>query len=159
MMLGVIYINFAPRIGRTTQTSIEGILPPIFVLFFAIAGIELGLQYDSIIEFGLLSIMGITIVFVVYRILGKIAGAFIAGKSMNAPENIQKYLGYTLLSQAGVAIGLAILANNELGQYSNAAYLGAIIISVITITTIFFEILGPIGVRYGLNKAGEAHNT
>jgi Kef-type K+ transport system membrane component KefB len=158
MVLGVIFINFAPRIGRTTKTSIESIIPPIFVLFFAIAGIELGLQYNSLINFGILSMLGIVIVYVVYRILGKIAGAYVAGRTMKAPKKIQNYLGYTLLSQAGVAIGLAILANNELGQYSDAAYLGAIVISVITITTIFFEILGPIGVRYALNKTGEAHD-
>jgi Kef-type K+ transport system membrane component KefB len=158
MVMGVIFINMAPRIGRTAQTSIETVIPPIFVLFFAIAGLELGLQYDSLVEFGILSTLVLIIVYSVYRIVGKIAGAVVAGKSMKASPNIQKYLGFALLSQAGVAIGLAILANNELSAYSETAYLGALIITIITITTVFFEILGPIGVRYALTKAGEAHD-
>lgn len=155
MILGVVFINMAPRIGRIANTNIEGILPPIYVLFFAIAGLELSLRYNSLVEFGLVSTIAVIIVYIVYRILGKIAGAFIAGKSMKAPDNIQRYLGFALLSQAGVAIGLAILINNELSKYSETAYIGALVITIITLTTVFFEILGPIGVKYALTKAKE----
>ncbi len=158
MILGIIFINMAPRVGRTTHTNIETILPPIYVVFFAIAGLELSLQFNSLIEFGIMSTVVIIIVYIVYRILGKLAGAVLAGKALHAPPTIEKYLGFALLSQAGVAIGLAILANNELSAYSDMAYLGALIITIITLTTIIFEIIGPIGVRYALKKAGEIHN-
>jgi Kef-type K+ transport system membrane component KefB len=155
MIMGVGFINIAPQIGRIANTNIEGILPPIYVVFFAIAGLELSLRYDSLIKFGILSTIGIIIVYVVYRIIGKVAGALVAGVSMKAPDNIKKYLGFALLSQAGVALGLAILVNNELSQFSDVAHLGALVITIITLTTIFFEILGPIGVKYALTQAGE----
>jgi hypothetical protein len=157
MIMGLMFINIAPKIGRVANANIEGILPPIYVVFFAIAGLELSLKYESLIEFEILSIIGIIIVYIVYRILGKISGALVAGKSMKAPKSIQKYLGYTLLSQAGVALGLAILVNNELAQYSRVAQIGALVITIITLTTIFFEIIGPLGVKYALNKSGESH--
>jgi len=162
MIMGVSFINIAPQIGRIANSNIEGILPPIYVVFFAIAGLELSLRYDSLVEFGILSTIGIIVVYIVYRIIGKVAGALIAGVSLKAPDNIKKYLGFALLSQAGVALGLAILVNNELAQISdvasNAAHIGALVITIITLTTIFFEILGPLGVKYALTKSGEARD-
>ena len=131
----------------------------MFVVFFAIAGLELSYRYESLIEFGLVSTAGVIIVYIIYRIVGKISGAIVAGILLKAPKNIQKYLGFALLSQAGVAIGLAILVNNELSAHSEVAFLGALVITIITLTTIFFEILGPIGVKYALTKAGEAHES
>jgi len=157
MILGVVFINLTPRIGRITNTSIESILPPLYVVFFAIAGLELSLQYDSLIQFGFVSTIGITLVYISYRIVGKIAGAYVAGRSLKAPEKIQRNLGFALLFQAGVAIGLAIYASNELTGMSDGIRMGALVITIITLTTIFFEIIGPLGVKYALTKAGEAH--
>ena len=157
MIMGIIFINLAPQIGRTTHTSIETLLPPVYVVFFAIAGLELSFQYNSLISFGILSTIGIIIVYIVYRILGKITGALVAGKSLHSSQVIQKYLGFALLSQAGVAIGLAIYASNELSTLSGGEELGALVIAIITLSTIFFEIIGPIGVKYALIRAGEAH--
>ena len=71
---------------------------------------------------------------------------------------IQNYLGFALLSQAGVAIGLAIYASNELSSLPGGERLGAMVITIVTLTTIFFEILGPMGVKFALTKAGEAHD-
>lgn len=158
MVLGIMFINFAPRIGRTTHTSIETILPPLYVVFFAIAGLELYLQYDSLVRFGILIAVGIIIIYIISRIVGKLVGAQVAGRSLKAPVAIQKYLGFALLSQAGVAIGLAIYASNELSELPGGEKLGALAIVIITLTTIFFEIIGPIGVKYALTKAGEAHD-
>jgi Kef-type K+ transport system membrane component KefB len=137
--------------------SIENILPPIYVLFFAIAGLELSFQYDTLVQYGFMSMLGVTAIYIVYRILGKISGALAAGKTLKTPKNIKNYLGFALLSQAGVAIGLAIFASNELSSLSGGEKLGAIIITVITLTTIFFEIIGPMGVKYALTKSGEAN--
>ena len=157
MIFGIIFINTNPQVGRTVNSNIESVLPPIFVIFFAIAGLELSIRYNFLVEFGFFSIIGIVIVYIIYRILGKIAGAFIAGKTMKTSEATQKYLGFALLSQAGVNIGLAILLSNELASHADGMEIGALVISIITITTIFFEILGPIGVKYALTKAGEAY--
>ncbi len=157
MILGIIFINIVPKIGRVTHSTVETILPPVYVVFFAIAGLEVSLQYNSIIKFGIMGAIGIIIVYIISRIIGKIAGAHIAGKSLHTSEAIRKYLGYALLSQAGVAIGLAIFASNELSELPGGEKLGALVITIVTLTTIFFEIIGPLGVKYALTKAGEAH--
>lgn len=161
MILGVVFINLAPRMGKTTQITIETILAPIFILFFAIAGLEINFELFNPSEvIGTISIIVVILIYIIYRTMGKIFGGLLAGKSTNAPVKIQKYIGFALLSQAGVAIGFAILASSELGSELGSAgvTLGTIVITIIAITTIFFEIIGPIGVRYALTKAGEAHD-
>lgn len=157
MVLGLMFINISPRMGKTTRANIETILAPIFVLFFAIAGLEI--RFDVFTE-GVEIALSIIIVYILFRTLGKVLGGSIAGKSVNAPKPIQKYIGFALLSQAGVAIGFAILASNELGDVLtvNELMLGTVTITVITITTIIFEIIGPLGVKYALTEAGEAHD-
>jgi Kef-type K+ transport system membrane component KefB len=157
MVLGLMFINISPRMGKTTRANIETILAPIFVLFFAIAGLEI--RFDVFTE-GVEIALSIIIVYILFRTLGKVLGGSIAGKSVNAPKPIQKYIGFALLSQAGVAIGFAILASNELGDVLtvNELMLGTVVITVITITTIIFEIIGPLGVKYALTEAGEAHD-
>ena len=137
--------------------TIETMIPPIFVLFFAIAGLELWLQLGHVIEFGISSIIAVIIIYIIFRILGKLSGATYAGKLSNSPEKIQRYLGFALLSQAGVAIGLAILVSNEISKLPGGAHLGALVITIIPITTIIFEIIGPIGVKFALIKAKEVY--
>ncbi|MCK5560327.1 MAG: cation:proton antiporter [Thermoplasmata archaeon] len=161
MILGVVFINLSPRMGKTTQITIETILAPIFILFFAIAGLEINFELFNPSEvIGTISIIVVILIYIIYRTMGKIFGGLLAGKSTNAPPKIRKYLGFALLSQAGVAIGFAILVRSELGSELGSAgvTLGTIVITIIAITTIFFEIIGPIGVRYALTKAGEAHD-
>jgi Kef-type K+ transport system membrane component KefB len=160
MILGLVFINIKPRVGNTVHHTIETILPPIYVLFFAIAGLELYMQSSHLVQFvqfGIIGTFAAIIIYIIYRILGKLIGASFAGKIAKAPEKIRHYLGYALLSQAGVALGLAILVSSELRGLEGGEYLGALVITIITISTIFFEILGPISVKYALQRAGEAH--
>lgn len=149
MFLGATFINLVPRIGRTSFEVIDGILPPIYIIFFIMAGLEL--RPDLLIEMGMIGI-----IYIVCRIIGKMSGAFIGSKSAKAEPVIQKYLGFSLLSQAGVAVGLAIMVAGELSSYEGGANLGAMAITVIAATTVVFEIIGPIGVRYAVSRAGEA---
>ena len=157
MIFGIALINLNPNIGRISHSSIENIVPPIFVVFFALAGLELSLQYDWFVQYGIISILGIIIVYIIFRILGKLSGGVVAGKLSKVSQNTQNYLGYALLSQAGVNIGLAILVSNELSPLPHGKSLGILVITLVTITTIFFEIIGPLGVKHALTKAGEAH--
>jgi CBS domain-containing protein len=90
------------------------------------------------------------IVFTVCRTVGKVAGSWFGAGYSGAPAAVRKYLGICLLPQAGVAIGLAILA----GQQFNAD-LGHTIIMVVMTATFFTEILGPMLVKVGVTKAGE----
>ena len=158
MIFGLTLINLDPKIGKISQSSIENIIPPIFVVFFALAGLELSLQYEWFIQYGIISIFGIILIYIIFRILGKLSGGVVAGKLTKVSQNTQNYLGFALLSQAGVNIGLAILVSNELSSLPDGKSLGILVITLVTITTIFFEILGPIGVKHALTKAGEAHN-
>ncbi len=68
---------------------------------------------------------------------------------------IRRYLGFGILSQAGVAIGLALLVKQELSQIPGAEMMGVQVLSTITATSIIFEIIGPLAAKYGLQKAGE----
>jgi Kef-type K+ transport system membrane component KefB len=158
MVFGITLINLNIRVGRTTNSIIENYITPIFVIFFAIAGLELSLQYDWFMKYGIMSIFGIMVFYIIFRIEGKLLGGIFAGKLTDVSKNTQNYLGYALLSQAGVNIGLAILVSNELSGLSGGRSLGILVITLVTITTIVFEVIGPIGVRYSLTRTGEAHD-
>ena len=89
-------------------------------------------------------------------ILGKYYGAWFGARLSNAPKQVKKYLGFCLFSQAGVAIGLAISAQIELSEFgSSGKEIGFILINVITASTFFFQIIGPIATKYALHKANE----
>ncbi len=150
MFLGATLINLVPGIGRTSFEIVESILPPIYIIFFIVAGIKL--RPDLLIEMGMIGI-----IYIVCRTAGKMSGAFIGAKATRAEPVVQKYLGFTLLSQAGVAVGLACMVSGELAAYGEIGQeLGAMAITIIAATTVVFEIVGPIGVRYGITRAGES---
>ena len=70
-------------------------------------------------------------------------------------EKIRRYLGFGILSQAGVAIGLALLVQQELALIPGAEMIGIQVLATITATSIIFEIIGPLAAKYALQKAGE----
>ena len=99
---------------------------------------------------------GDTVFDIVSRSAGKIGGAWISAVLTRAESKIRRYLGIGILSQAGVAIGLALVVKQTLapmGQWG--AKIGALVITTITTTSIVFEIVGPILCKLGLQKAGE----
>lgn len=150
MVLGMFLINIIPAIGRTARDVVENIMLPIYIIFFVVAGISL--RVDLLIPMGLLGV-----IYIICRSVGKIGGASFAAKATRANPKLRRYLGFALLSQAGVAIGLASLVAVELHDYGvEGAHLGALAITVIAATTVVFEIIGPIGVRFAITKAGEA---
>ncbi len=152
MLLGATFINLVPSVGRTSFELIESVLPPIYIIFFIVAGLKL--RPDLMLGMGMIGI-----IYIGCRIIGKISGAFIGAKTTRAEPVVAKYLGLTLLSQAGVAVGLACMVSGELSAYGALGqYLGAVAITVIAATTVVFEIIGPIGVRYAVVRAGEAES-
>ncbi len=116
--------------------------PPLFMLFFVISGAEL--DVTALPTIGLLGV-----IYIVVRALGKYLGAFLGASVVKAPEKIRKYLGITLLPQAGVAIGMAQIVLTELPQY------GAKIQAVVLCATLIYELLGPLATKLALSKAGE----
>ena len=145
MVLGTIVINLNAHVGNRSNELIDNIMTPIFVLFFAAIGME--------IDFSLFrSIWPIVIMYCAGRSIGKLMGCSIGGVLSKSEPKIRRYLGVALLDQAGVAVGLAFLAAQELSGYG----LGDTIITLIATTTAVFGLLSPLAIQYAVKKAGEA---
>ncbi len=145
MSMGFFISNFAPRKSSETFALIQKFSPPIYVLFFVLVGSKLNIWSITGI------VAAIAGVFLVGRTLGKLIGAKAGAALSKAPKTVGKYLPYCLLSQAGVAIGLSIVAGQVFpGDFGN------LVVTVITATTFVVQIFGPIAVKYAVNKAGEA---
>ena len=148
MMIGAIFINFREDAGRTLE-RIDGITPPLYMLFFVISGASLDITIFA--SKGALTLIIIATVYVITRCVGKWLGAYFGSKSMHSEPTVQKYLGYTLFPQAGVAIGLATTANQAFPDPTQASLVLAVILSA----TIIYELAGPIITKIALKKAGE----
>ncbi len=144
MTLGITIANLMPRQSKSVFQLVEKFSPPIYISFFVLAGAHM--------EFGRMDawIIVMIVVFTLLRAAGKILGSWFGARYSAAPAAVQKYLGICLLPQAGVAIGLAILASR---QFNNN--LGHTIIMVVMMATFVMEILGPMLVKIGVKKAGE----
>jgi len=150
LTFGMTLINVFPRIERAGLNILEEILPSIYILFFVVAGSELKLN--------LLPYMGtLGLVYIFCRIVGLSGGAFLSSWISGVDKVIQKYLGVAILSQAGVAVGLAYLVDIHLSTFGMVGKeIGALVITTILSTTIIFELIGPLGVKYAITKAGES---
>ncbi|NSW90761.1 MAG: cation:proton antiporter [Firmicutes bacterium] len=121
---------------------IDKFTPPIYVAFFTLSGADLDL---SILK----SVGLIGIGYIISRSIGKIFGAYIGARIINSPPAVQKYLGITLLPQAGVAIGLSLVAQSALPEF------GASIRTVVLFATLIYELVGPVLTKLALIGAGE----
>lgn len=151
MMIGAMFINLRSDASRVVE-RIDSITPPLYMLFFVISGASLDITIFG--SKGAISIIIIAAVYIVMRCVGKWLGSYASSKATNADENVQKYLGFTLFPQAGVAIGLATTANQTfetLGFKEEASMILAIILTA----TIVYELLGPVITKIALKKAGE----
>jgi Kef-type K+ transport system membrane component KefB/predicted transcriptional regulator len=144
MTLGITVANLMPRQSKATFELVEKFAPPIYISFFVLAGAHM--------EFGRITswMVVMILVYVLCRAAGKITGAWFGGKWSQAPAVVRKYLGICLLPQAGVAIGLAILASQQFGPE-----LGHTIVIVVMTGTFLMEIFGPMLVKAGVKRAGE----
>jgi Kef-type K+ transport system membrane component KefB len=149
MALGMTMINTFPRVSAKTLGVIESFMPPFYICFFALAGAHLDVSLLSKVGF-----MGA--IYVVSRIIGKVAGASLGATIGKQPAVTRKYLGFGLISQAGVAIGLAYLIMREFAPLGQAGQeIACLVMTIIPATTIIFEIIGPMGVKFALSRAGE----
>ncbi len=144
MSVGFFLVNFAPAKTRNVFKLVDKFTPPIYVLFFVLVGAKLNIWKVS----GLLAV--IAVVYVLGRTIGKAIGARLGSRITHAPETVRKYLPLCLLSQAGVAIGLSIAASNDFPDS-----VGPEIILIITATTFIVQLIGPVCVKRGVEKAGE----
>ncbi len=146
MAFGAVFINIAGKGGEEVFDSVQRVAPPIYVLFFVLVGAHLKLG-ELTWMIGL-----IAIVFVIGRTAGKVAGVWLGSRVTKAASVVRKYLGYSLLSQAGVAIGLAIMASHTFADHPAIA---TTVLAVVATTTFLLEILGPPMVKLAITRAGE----
>ncbi len=147
MVLGVTLINVAKR--REAFSAISRISPPFYLLFFILVGARF--QVGMIGQLGLLGLA-----YIIFRTIGKSAGAWLGAKISGAPKVVRKYLGLGLLSQAGVAIGLSVETAQTFGDLGlSGANLALLAVNVIAGTTFLFQILGPPLTKVAITKAGE----
>ena len=150
MILGIIVINLFPDDNKPVFDHLKSLSLPIYIIFFVVAGTNLHISV-------LFSVGMIGIVYIICRILGMTGGSFLAAWVTKANKKVRNYLGLSILSQAGVAIGLALLASNYLSSLGHPN-LGTTIVTIVTSTTVVFEIIGPILARFSITQAGEARN-
>jgi len=142
MMLGAMFANLSSK-HEEVNGLIYFVTPPIFIMFFVLSGAELKLS--------VLTTVGIIgIIYVLFRVVGKIFGAWLGAKVTKAEPVVAKYLGYALIPQAGVAIGLSLVATQVLDQQ-----MGSQIRAIILAATLIYELIGPVITKIALQKAGE----
>ncbi len=145
MAIGMTTINVHRDFAVSSYRAIDTIMTPVYILFFGVIGME--------INFHLLkSLWAIALVYCLGRTVGKVIGCGLGSLLARAEKKLQKYLGIALLNQAGVAVGLAAHAAQEI----SSSYLGQIVITLIAVTTAIFQLVSPLGTQYAVKKAGEA---
>lgn len=142
MMLGTVFCNMCD-FSEELMDRVDRWTAPLFVLFFVISGAELELStFQDIV------VVGIGVAYIAFRSLGKYFGARFSSKAVKCDENIVKYLGITLLPQAGVALGMALKAE-ELGPE------GMVVTNITLFSVLIYELVGPFLTKVALTKAGE----
>ena len=142
MMLGTIFCNVCDFSANLMEKT-DRWTTPLFILFFVLSGAELEFSV-----FSDLSIIGIGVIYIIARSLGKYFGAGISAKVSKCEPHIQKYLGITLLPQAGVALGMSITAMS-IGES------GIIIRNIVLFGVLIYELFGPTLTKIALTKAGD----
>lgn len=142
MMLGTVFCNICP-LSHDLMAASDKWTSPLFALFFVISGAELELGV-----FADWAIVVIGIVYIIFRSLGKYFGSYASAKATKCSPEICKYLGITLLPQAGVALGMCTTAM-QLGEQGN------LIRNITLFAVLIYELFGPLFTRQALTAAGD----
>ena len=143
MMLGTVFCNICD-LSEELMERADRWTAPILILFFVISGAELELD---IFRDGYIVLIGV--IYIIARSIGKYSGAFASAKAVKCEPNIVKYLGITLLPQAGVALGMALKAR-ELGSTE-----GMVVSNITLFAVLIYELVGPFLTKIALTKAGD----
>ncbi len=147
MMLGTVFCNLCD-FSEELMDRCDRWTAPLFILFFVVSGAELKL---SVFTSGAIVLIGV--LFIIFRSLGKYLGTFFSAKSVGCDKNTVKYLGITLLPQAGVALGMSVTAMS-LGETD-----GGLVRNIVLFAVLIYELVGPLLTKLSLSAAGEiAHH-
>ncbi len=151
MMAGALFTNICKDSDRTLDV-LDRFTSPIYMMFFVISGASLDLTVFINGKGGIVIL--VAAIYIIFRVVGKYFGALSGASITKCEPQVKKYLGFTLVPQAGVAIGLATTANklfNDVGAYEAASMVLAIILT----STLVYELIGPLVSKFALTKAGE----
>ena len=143
MMCATVFCNLCD-FSEQIMYQVERWTAPIYVLFFVLSGSELDLTV-----FADLAVVGIGVVYILTRSAGKISGANVSARMTRCPESVCKYLGITLLPQAGVALGMSVMVAAEFGAE------GSLVRNIVLFSVLVYELVGPTLTRIALTKAGD----
>jgi len=141
MSIGIIFCNLRDNATEIME-GIEKWTPPVFMVFFILSSAEL--NFYVIPSIGIIGV-----VYIICRSFGKYFGTYFAASITKSDPKIKKYLGFGLLPQAGVAIGMAQLATTDIPIYASE------VMTVVLCATLFYELVGPVITKISLVKAGE----
>ena len=143
LAVGATLINLSAR-TRQLFKSLSRTDPPLYAIFFVIAGADLDITLlGSIGALGLLYVAG--------RALGKVFGARWGARKLGLSQEMQRWLGLGLMAQAGLAIGLTLVINRQFPEYA------AVVTTIVLSSVIVYEIVGPISARFAIMGSGESH--
>jgi Kef-type K+ transport system membrane component KefB len=142
LTVGATMVNLAKR-GAEIRTILAATDPPIYAIFFVLAGAELDVSL-------VMSIGGLGLIYLVGRALGKLVGAHVAARAIGLEKPVQRYLGFALLAQAGLAVGLALTVSRRFEVWA------PVITTVVLGSVAIYEMIGPLSTRFALIRAGEA---
>jgi NhaP-type Na+/H+ or K+/H+ antiporter len=143
MMLGTVFCNYCP-LSEELMLAADRWSGPVLTLFFVLSGADLQFQVFSEV-----SVILIGVVYILSRSLGKYLGARVSSDLAHSPEVVRKYLGITLLPQAGVALGMCVTAQ-QLGTED-----GSLVRNIILFSVLIYELVGPLMTKEALRAAGE----
>lgn len=141
MALSAVFVNFSST-ANSVFDQMERFTPPLFMMFFFLSGADLNIAI-------LPSVGVVGLIYVVVRVIGKVTGATLGATLCHCEEPVRRYLGFTLIPQAGVAIGLASVALITLPEY------GQTIKVIILAGTVIYELIGPVATKIALTRAGD----
>lgn len=164
MMAGAMLVNLRKE-APTMMESTDRWTPVVFMLFFVLSGAEL-----NVMNLGNLSVLLALGLYLVARSAGKMLGATVGATITKSDKMVKRYLGITLLPQAGVAIGMATMCKNEFSKIAEQALVagdlqlaeklsqvGTNIVTITMCAVLIYELFGPLLTKWALAKAGEIH--
>ena len=143
MMMGTVFCNLCD-FSKELMERTDGWTSPLFILFFVLSGASLNLLVFSDIV-----VVSIGIIYVIFRAGGKYLGAYSSAGLVNCDKPIKNYLGITLFPQGGVALGMSLLAAQQLGAD------GSLIRNITLFAVLIYEIVGPVLTKISLTRSGD----
>ena len=143
MMLGTVFCNYCP-LSEELMRDADRWSGPAVTLFFVLSGSALQFQV-----FSSWAVILIGAVYIAFRSVGKYAGARFSSRLAHSPDTVRKYLGITLLPQAGVALGMCTTAFRIMGAD------GVLIRNIILLSVLVYELFGPSLTKMALTRAGD----